>query len=270
MILDILSFSCPLILASIGALFSEYAGILALFLDGFITFSGFQLFLFVSLTGNFALGMILACLITTFYGLLFSFLVEKSKANQFIAAIGINLFFSAFVSFLSFCFFKNRGVLTNPSFYFSPIFVKIFSIILSIILVASAIYFLYFTQKGIYFRITGTNADVLEVKGIHPGNYRIAAWTIATFYAFFAGALLTLRVSSFVPNLSAGKGWMALAAVFLGRKKIWKICLFVIIFCGADYLSTILPNFIQNIPSSVLLALPYLTILLITALDKQK
>ena len=57
MILNFLSFSCPLLLASTGALFSEYTGTLALFLEGFISFSGFLTFYFTVLTGSVAAGL---------------------------------------------------------------------------------------------------------------------------------------------------------------------------------------------------------------------
>lgn len=266
MIFDIISYSCPLLLASLGALFSEYAGILALFLEGLISFSGFQTYLFTTLTGSIIWGSILGLISVMFVTFIFSLIVEKTKANQFIAAIGLNLFFSASVSLLSSIFFGTRGVLTSPKFIFPINQVKAVSIIFTAIIIIATICFLIFTQQGIYFRITGSSPDVLEVKGISSAAYRIAAWTVSSFYAYFAGCFLAMRISSYVPNLSSGKGWMALAAVFLGRKKIWKIILFVIIFCGADYFGINIQNFFPNIPSSILLSLPYLTVLLLTAI----
>ena len=266
MIFDIISYSCPLLLASLGALFSEYAGILALFLEGLISFSGFQTFLFTTLTGSIIWGSILGLLSVLLITFIFSYVVEKTKANQFIAAIGLNLFFSSIISLLSSIFFKTRGVLTSPQFLFPINQVKIVSVIFTAIIIIATICFLIFTQQGIYFRITGASADVLEVKGVSPSVYRISAWTISSFYAFFAGCFLAMKISSYVPNLSSGKGWMALAAVFLGRKKVWKIVLFVLIFCAADYFGINIQNIFPNIPSSILLSLPYLTVLLLTAI----
>ena len=85
-----------------------------------------------------------------------------------------------------------------------------------------------------------------------------------------AGCFLPLRISSFVPNISSGRGWMALAIVFFGRKKILRIAFAVIIFCGTDYFATYIQNYIPTIPSSFVLALPYLVIILLMALDKKK
>ena len=62
MVFNILSSSCPLLLSSIGALFSEFAGVLALFLEGLICLGGFLSYFFTVMTGNLAAGIILSCL----------------------------------------------------------------------------------------------------------------------------------------------------------------------------------------------------------------
>lgn len=266
MILNILSFSCPLILCSIGALFSEYAGCLALFLDGLISFSAFLTYLFSIYTHSPIAGTLISSLICAALTGLFGLLIEKLKANRFIAAIAMNLLFSALVSFLSFICFGTRGILTNPLFNPNYKIVEIWTLIISLILIVVSITLIKYTQLGLYIRITGTDSDVLISKGINPVYTRIVAWSLASFYSAFAGSFLVLKLSSFVPNISSGRGWMALAAVFLGRKKIWKITLCVIIFCAADYFGVNIQNYFPNIPSSLLLSLPYLTALLLILL----
>ena len=61
MIISTLAFSCPLILCSLGALFTEYAGCLALFLEGLISLAAFLDFTFTTLTGSPVLGFVLSC-----------------------------------------------------------------------------------------------------------------------------------------------------------------------------------------------------------------
>lgn len=266
MILNIISFSCPLIICSIGALFSEYAGCLALFLDGMISFSGFLTYLFSIYTHSVVAGTILSALTCTLITAFFGFIVEKIKANRFIAAIALNLFFSALISLLSYLCFGTRGILTNPLFNPNPVTVKTATIIISVILIGASIAILRFTNLGLYIRITGSDSDVLLSKGVIPSYTRITAWSIASFLSAFSGSFLVLKLASFVPNISSGRGWMALAAVFLGRKKIWKITLCVIIFCAADYFGVNIQNYISGIPSSLLISLPYLTALLLILL----
>jgi len=221
------------------------------------------------LTGNLFAGITLSLLCDLLLTFLFALIIEKTKANPFIAAIGINLLFSSSVSLLSAIFFKTRGVLTSPEFVFPVLPVKIISLTVTVIMIAVTIWFLRNTQQGSYFRITGTDPDVLLVKGINPEIYRIASWTISGLFACGAGTMLALRISSFVPNLSSGRGWMALAAVFLGKRKLWKIAVCVMIFCGADFFSASIQNLLPGIPSSLLLSLPYLVALLLIAIEKK-
>lgn len=261
--IDFLGFSCPLILASVGALFSEYAGCLALFLDGLITFAGFLTYTFTVLTHSFFLGIFCSVLICSLIAFLFAFIVHKTKANVFIAAISMNLLFSAMVSLFSSLIFSTRGILTDSAFSFNLQKVDIITITATFLLLAITVYFLKYTQQGIYFRIAGSNSDILQIKGVNPVFYKILSWTITGFYACTAGSILAFRTSSFVPNISSSKGWMALAAVFMGKKNPLKIIIFVIFFCLIDFASVYIQNFIPSIPTSILLSLPYIVSILI-------
>ena len=110
-LLALLSYACPLILCSLGALFSEFAGCLALFLDGLVSFSAFLFYTFTVTTGSAVLGAVLACLSAVLITLGFSAVVERGGANRFIAAIAMNLLFGALTSCLSSIIFGTRGVL---------------------------------------------------------------------------------------------------------------------------------------------------------------
>ena len=267
--LNLLAFSCPLILAATGALFSEYTGCLALFLDGFISLGGFLTFAFTVATGSIVLGIFLSVFSLTLTGLLFAFIIEKTKAHRFIAAIALNLLAGALTSLFSSVFFKTRGVLVASAFSFAPQNVSIFAILITTALTAGAIVYLKKTQSGIYFRITGSNPDELTVRGVSPCLYRILSWGIAAFFAALSGSLLAMKISSFVPNLASGKGWLALAAVFMGRRRLWKIAIYLLIFCAIDFGSVYIQSLIPAIPSSVILSLPYIASLILIVTEKK-
>ena len=161
-IIDILSSSCPLILCSMGALFSEYAGILALFIDGTVSFSAFLTYAFTLLTENPILGTIISSIITVVIIFSLTLLIEKFRANKFIAAMAINLLLSALPSCFSSVFYKTRGVLTDPLFMFNLPTVKWVTISLTVILVVTAILFLLKTRPGLYVRITGSDSDDIK------------------------------------------------------------------------------------------------------------
>lgn len=262
-LISALAYACPLILCSIGALFTEYAGCLALFLDGLVSFSAFLFYTFTVTTGSPVAGAVLACLGAVVITLAFSAVVERGGANRFIAAIAMNLFFGAMTSCLSWVIFGTRGVLTNDLFKFSVGTARAAAVIVTAVFVAMAIIFLKYGRRGLYIRVTGSDADVLKAKGVNPGNLRSLSWGLASLYGTLAGILLALRLSSFVPNISSGRGWMALAAVFLGKKKPLRIVAAVLIFCLADLFAANIQNYLQDIPSSFLISLPYLVSLLL-------
>lgn len=265
-LLSLLAYSCPLILCSLGALFSEYAGCLALFLDGLVSFSAFLFYAFTIASGSPLAAALLACLAAVVLTLGFSAVVELGKANRFIAAIAMNLHFGALPSCLSWLLYGTRGVLADQAFKFSVGSSRATAVCLTAVFVALAVIFLRYGRLGLYVRVAGSDADVLKAKGVNPGNIRSLSWCLAALYGSLAGCLLAIRLSSFVPNISSGRGWMALAAVFLGKKKPLRIVAAVLIFCLADIFSANIQNYITGIPSSFLISLPYLVSLLLILL----
>ncbi len=261
--LSLLAYACPLILCSLGALFTEYAGCLALFLDGLVSFSSFMFYSFTLATGSAFSGALITCICAIAITIIFSFLVEKFGANLFIAAISMNLLFGALCSCFSSIFFGTRGVLASELFHFNPQWAQVSAVIISAVLIALALFFLGHCRLGLYIRVAGSDADVLKAKGVEPCYIRSLSWSIAALYGSTAGILLAMRLSSFVPNISSGRGWMALAAVFLGKKKPLRIVAAVLIFCLADIFSANIQNYITGIPSSFLISLPYLFSLLL-------
>lgn len=267
-VLNILSYSTPLLLAATGALFSEYAGRLALFLEGIISLAAFSYFTLSVSTGSVVMGFIFTLILCTALETVFAYIFEKTKANVFIAAIGLNLFFAALPSFLSSIFFNTRGVLTAPVFQFNSIFVKHFTVAIGFVLIAMAILFLTKTKQGLYILITGSDAEVLNARGISVEKCKIKSWAICGFLGSVAGCLLCMRISSFVPNISSGRGWMALAAVFLGNKKPMRMAIMTLIFCAADYFSANIQNLFPAIPSALLLSLPYIVAIVLIIVPK--
>ena len=267
--LNLISFSCPLLLCAMGALYSDYAGILAIFLEGLVSFSAFLFFSFSMMTGFALWGSALTVVSCVFFVLIFAFLIEKLKANPFIAATAINLLFSALPSLFSSVQFGTRGVLSTPDFSFPVLQTKIITVIFTFFILTLAVLFLRKTRAGLYLRITGSDADVLKAKGVDSVLCRIGAWGAAAFFSSLAGIFLCLRISSFVPGISSGRGWMALAAVYLGKKNPLKITISVLIFCAADFFAASIQNYLPALPTSVVLSLPYIVILLVIGLERK-
>lgn len=267
MIGNLLFSSAPLILASLGALFSEYAGVLAVFADGIITLSAFFTYTFALFTGNIFVAVILSAVLCSLMVLGFGWFIEKTRMNPFLSATAMNLFFNSLTSVFSFFIFHTRGVLVSQEFSYDPLAAKLVSVGGTFVLVILSMLFLFKTKHGMYLRVTGSDNDVLEVKGISASRIRIYAWGLSAFFAALAGSILAVRINSFVPNISAGRGWIALAAVFAGKKKLPWITAAVILFCAADYfgitLQTVLPGACAN-------AIPYFAAVILISLSPEQ
>ena len=258
--LEILIMSTPLLLIATGTLFSELCGILAVFCDGIVNLGAFLFFLFTYLTQNIFLGILLSLFFCCLFIFLISLLTEKTKANPFLIGLAINLFTTGLIQILSDNIFNTQGVLVlteilSPT---SQIKTRIFGTIFAYVSAILIFLLLKFTRVGICFRITGTSKKLLIEQGKNPTTYKFLSWQIATFFSAIAGIILVLRISSFVPNISSGRGWLALAAVLAGQKKILGIVISILVFSTFEFLATIFQGNVGIIPPSIMITLPYL------------
>lgn len=260
----IIASAMPLVIVSLGALYSEYAGRMVFFIDGLVTISAFICYAVTVKTLNFALGIVLCIFIPAVFVFLISFIVEKFKFNYFIASLSENIFLLSIATAFSALFFKTRGVLVSDVFAFDQRIFRLCAVLCGIFIISLSYFFLHKTKTGLYLRITGSDPQVLKNSNLNPAVYRILSWVLASLTASVTGILLLLRLSSFVPNISSGIGWTSLAIVFLGKKKDCNVILMALLFGVAQYFANNIQNIemFKNIPSGILLAFPYLICLL--------
>ena len=271
-IFSILIIAAPLLLITLGALISEYAGRLAMFIEYIINLGAFFCYLFTVETHSAVIGSLLSVIICSLIVWILERISSYFKANMFLISLAMGLLFQSVISLLSVQIFGTRGVLYESNFTFGSTEVKITTSVICYLISFILIFMLKYTKTGLKLRITGSDSDVLKAEGISPDFYRSLSWIIASASGALCGCVLCLRVSSYVPLLSSGKGWTALAAVFLGRKNPLIVVLAVIVFAISEYESTNIQNIplFANIPSSILLSLPYLVSLLLIIVVPQK
>ncbi len=262
-IYSIIVLAAPLLLISFGALISEYAGRMALFLEGLINLSAFLCYTFTVYTHSVSTAILLSvfCSVCLIAGA--DIFTQKTKANPFITSLALNLFCSALAETLSVKLFSTQGVLTSPLFNFQVSQVHLFSVIATVFLFTIGALTIYLTKHGLYLRITGSDADVLEARGIKASLYRSISWIIAAAYTAVAGCMLSLSLSSFTPNISSGRGWMALVIVFLGKRKLPAVVGSVFLIAAVQLAANYVQNITNAIPSAILFALPYLVAILL-------
>lgn len=260
-----LTSAAPLLLASTGALVSEYSGAMAIFLDGLITLSAFFCFAFTLWTKSFLLGIFMAIFAGLSFTALMALLIEKLNANRFLAALALNLIYASLSTTFSSIFFGTRGVLTNQAFVFMPEKARLITNFFAYLVFLCIYLLLKHTKTGLYIRICGSDPQVLHAKGINIFKIRLYAWIIAAALGSCAGCIMSIRLSSFVPNISSGTGWTALAAVFLAKKNTAAIAGAVLAFSLTQYGANNLQNIeaFKSLPPSFLLSLPYISALLL-------
>lgn len=273
MIGDIIAIMTPLLLASIGGLYTELTGVLNIALEGLMLIGAFFSIVVVAVSGNFLLGITAGVAASFLFACFFGYFALKFKANIFIAGLGINLLAGGVTSFFSLWIFGTKGVLrfqsvnpvpvvTIPFIHKIPILGSILSghavhVYISWLFVLASLYILYRSPFGLSVRCTGYDEKALRSRGRDPFTYKLAAIAISGIACGFAGSIVSLRIGAWVPNITAGRGWIALVAIYLGFKHPVGIFIACLVFAGAEYAANSLQG-VHAFPASLALSLPYL------------
>lgn len=268
----------PLLLAAMGGLFTELSGMLNIALEGLMLMGAFTSIVFTHYSGSMVVGVLLGIGATMLLAALLAAVTLNLKSNVFITGLATNLFASGLTVVLSFRLFGNKGVvvfddigalprLQIPALARIPVLGDIFIghsvfVYLSWVLLAICAWVLYRTPFGFRLRAAGLHDKTLVSLGMRPSRYRFAGFLISGFTCAIAGAVLTLNLGAFVPNITSGKGWIALVVIFLGQKKPLGLLFAALVFGFADAFS----NFAQgawNVPADFILAIPYVFTLVV-------
>ncbi len=133
-------------------------------------------------------------------------------------------------------------------------------IYLTILLTILAAYIIFKTRFGLRLRAAGYNAACLDSSGVSTDRVRIWSLILCGVFCGLAGAFLSLGyVTLFSENMSAGRGWISLAAVILVNGNPWGIALISLIFGFTDGLGLLLQ---QYLPSQFTSMVPYVATLI--------
>ena len=276
MIDGLLNSAAPLMLAGLGALITDLSGALGIFIEGFMTIGAFFSWVIAGRTGSVFWGTFLSALFAGFTGWALARFVRLSGANPFIAGLALNLAATGITVSLSAAWFGTKGVLYQtsgmrhvitipgpviiPFINDIPVVGQIISghnpfTYIALITVLLAAIVINRTVPGFRLRAAGLSPDAAAERGIRPGEYREWAWAAAAFLAALAGAALTFRVGVYAPGGIAGRGWIALAIVFLGFRKVWGVALAALVFSFAERTGFAVQSF-GALPATALLGLP--------------
>lgn len=262
MITNALELMVPILFAALGGLLTERAGVLNIGLEGLILVGAFAGVVAANAFGSSVAGLAAGSLTGVALAAVYSVACIELRANIFVAGLATNLLAAGIVPYASALAYGTKGVVRLVG---EPGFATLagVSIMVPLALAASAILsvVLFRTPFGIRLRATAGSPAALEARGLRPGHYRRAAMLLSGLFAGFAGAELALRLGVYLPNISAGRGWIALVAIFLGARHPLGVVGAAAVFALFESFAGAAQGFTE-IPGTLLLGLPYLITLL--------
>ncbi|TVR34469.1 MAG: ABC transporter permease [Spirochaetaceae bacterium] len=272
MIFNAVEIMTPILLAALGGLFAELAGVLNIALEGLILAGAFAGILAGAASGSLVVGMLAGALAGGLLAAVFTFFSIRLRANIFITGLAVNLLAAGSIPFISTWMFGTKGVLRFPDlprlprllegvtsgvgFIDSLLFGHSATVYLAWLLVPLALVALYRTPFGLRLRAVGAREDSVIIAGVDAVAYRRIAVLISGVAAGLAGAAISLRLGVYLPNISAGRGWIALVAIYLGYRHPIGILIAALLFGFTESLAGAAQGLLA-IPGTVLLGLPY-------------
>jgi simple sugar transport system permease protein len=275
-ILTVISASTPLLLAALGELVTEKAGVLNLGIEGMMLAGAITGFAVAIGTGSWVLAVLAAALAGALLAFLFGLLTLTLLANQVATGLALTIFgigVSALAG-VEFVGTPYAGLprLNIPGLSDLPVlgellFAHDFLIYLSFFMVFAVAWFLTRTKAGLVLRAVGENHEAAHSIGYNVVRIRYLAVLFGGVMAGLGGGFLSLSYTPmWAENMTAGRGWIALALVVFATWKPGRALLGAYIFGGVTILQLHAQGIGVEIPSQVLSMLPYLATILVMVL----
>lgn len=262
-ILRILQFAAPVGYAALGESVNQRAGTLNIGLEGTMLTAAFTSVAVAGATHSWLLGLLAGIVSAVLICLILAFFVLKLAADQVVVGTAINLFAMGVTSTLYEAVYGRSGKLISvpklPTFgWFDP------WILLLAILTILIAWMLTKTKFGLALRAAGEYPKAVEASGFNALQLRFAALMISAVLAGLAGTYLSLGIAgSFAANMTAGRGFMAIAMVTFGRWKPWGVIGASILIGTAEQAQFMLQSQGWGIPYQVFAMLPYALALIV-------
>jgi ABC-type uncharacterized transport system permease subunit len=269
-----LSLAVPLIFGALGGVISERVGVVNVAIEGQLLAGAFTSALVASITQQPLLGLLAAMVA----GVLVSFVLAafsiKYFVDQVIVGVVLNVLVTGLTGFLfSQLLAPNAATLNQPPKFerinipllseipiIGPVFFRQTLIVYIMYIAVAAVYFgIFHTKWGLRLRAVGEHPQAADTVGINVTGTRFWNVSLAGAVAGLGGAYFTLgSVGAFGKEMTAGAGFIALAAVIFGRWDPIRATLAALLFGFASNLQNVLSIIGSPVPSEFMLMLPYL------------
>lgn len=275
-LLTVITAATPLLIAAVGELVVERSGVLNLGVEGMMIMGAVIGFAVANQTGSGSLGVIAAIAAGMAMSALFAVLVLFLVANQVATGLALTILGIGLSGMIGEAFIGVPG-LDLPQLYipvlselpfFGPVFFQQDALVyLSFVLVAVVAYGLFRTRIGLVLRAVGDNHGSAHALGYSVVKVRFAAILFGGACAGLAGAYLSLAYTpQWVENMTAGRGWIALALVVFASWLPLRVVIGAYLFGAVSVLNLHAQALEFDIPSQLLSSLPYLATILVLVL----
>jgi simple sugar transport system permease protein len=267
----------PVILAAMGGLMTEQAGIMNIGMDGMILIGAFAAVAISFTCTSAAMGVLVAVLCGILIGLFFALFVVKLRSDEFIIGMALNTFAGGLTVYLLRTIFgvkgtfSNSGIVPLPTVHLDfldniPVIGPLLNdnsifVYITWIFVFLAWLFLYRTPYGFWLRAAGEHPESLETAGINPNKMKLLASILCGIFCGFAGAHLSLGyLTMFTEGMSNSRGFIAFACVIFGMANPPKVFVAALLFGFLDALGLRLQSI--GVPSDLTATVPYISTVL--------
>ena len=289
LIASTLRVATPLILCALAGVLAERSGVIDLGLEGKMLFGAFAAAAAGVASGSTVVALAAACGIAVALSWLHGFATVSHRGDQVVSGMAINIIAAGLTSVLAIAWFAQGGqtppvgddVRLKPMWpgatdALGPVvgegfFAHNILVYVALLLVAGVWFLLYRTRMGLRLRAVGENPHMVDAAGVSVLRLRYLALTMNGLLCGLAGAYLVLAQSAaFGPNMTAGRGYMALAAMIFGHWRPVPALAACLLFGFLDTVAVRLQGVrlpqVGEIPVQAIQALPYVLTVVLLAL----
>jgi ABC-type uncharacterized transport system permease subunit len=265
-LLSVFRMATPMIFAALGGLLSERSGVINIALEGLMLVGAFVAAVVTMKTGSAMTGFLVAGGAGALAGLFYAFTVIHGRSDQIVAGTALNLLVMGMIPLLLKLLYDSTGgtpsLPADERFQTFPLWF--------VFAVAGAVWFVMRrTRAGLFVSFAGENPEALDAAGVSVLAVRYASVSAAGLLAGWGGASLSVFLASgYSRNMVAGRGFMALAALILGKWRPPYAVLACLFFGLMDALQIHLQGATLGgvpVPGQLVQVIPYLSTIVVLA-----
>ena len=260
--------STPLVLAALGGMFSERAGVINIALEGLMLAGAFTAAALTYATGSPWIGLLGGMVAGLAIASVHAVACIRYKADQVVTGTAINILMLGIPGFLSGAFFLSSGSTPQiPKEHLIPWT----PIVMAFAAVPVSWYLLYRTPFGLRLRAVGENPDAADAAGVNVSKVRYSGVLLSGILAGIGGAYLSIgQASLFTRNMTSGRGFIALAALIFGKWRPVQTMLACLFFGLTDAVTIQMQGVVklpsgEDIPVQFIQMVPYVLTVVVLA-----